>query len=513
MKIILNTNSLDDYRTFLRIKRLPVYQIRGHEAWFPDEYAAQLGVDLPPSALADYQPSPFLFDYQRDISALAIRKRKFGCFVDPGFGKTNIYFEFMRAAIAFMQYRFGGMIFTPPMVIDQTIDEYRKFYGHELPIERIDSCDVSLWLQDCAGKIGISNYEAFRNPINRGQLGALALDEGDIIASHYGKYGAGAINLGKGLNWKIIGTGTPAPNDRIEYANYSVFLDQFPTVNSFLARYFVNRGQTQERWVLKPHAIEPFYRTLSHWSIFLSNPAVYGWKDNCGTIPPINVHIHDVEMTAEQKTAVQKVTGGLFAASAGGITKRSQLSKIGKGIGGIPTRKYRYIKALADRWPNESKIIWCWFNEEQDRLEAEFPNAASIRGGTPHARRLELLADFKAGRRKELISKPDVLGKGLNLQIAHIQIFSSLIDSYRDYFQAIKRSNRIGSTKPLEVHIPILDCERPMVENVLRKAKLVQHDTEQQEKIFRAASMGLGIEEVARREGIDLRKFIDNEAA
>jgi hypothetical protein len=56
--------------------------------------------------------------------------------------------------------------------------------------------------------------------------------------------GADVHRLGRGLDWKLALTGTPAPNDRIEYANHAVFLDHFPTVNSFLARFFVNRGQT-----------------------------------------------------------------------------------------------------------------------------------------------------------------------------------------------------------------------------------------------------------------------------
>lgn len=64
------------------------------------------------------------------------------------------------------------------------------------------------------------------------------------------------------------------------------------------------------------------------------------------------------------------------------------------------------------------------------------------------------------------------------------QIFSSLIDSYESYYQAVKRSNRIGSTKPLNVHIPVTDIERPMVANVLRKAARVQADTEEQELLF-----------------------------
>jgi hypothetical protein len=40
MQIVFDPNNVDDYRTFLRIKALPVYKIRGRSAWFPDEYAS-----------------------------------------------------------------------------------------------------------------------------------------------------------------------------------------------------------------------------------------------------------------------------------------------------------------------------------------------------------------------------------------------------------------------------------------------------------------------------------------
>lgn len=47
-----------------------------------------------------------------------------------------------------------------------------------------------------------------------------------------------------------------------------------------------------------------------------------------------------------------------------------------------------------------------------------------------------------------------------------------------------ERSNRIGSTKPLSVHIPVTELEEPMVENVLRKADRVHDDTLAQESLF-----------------------------
>jgi len=250
----------------------------------------------------------------------------------------------------------------------------------------------------------------------------------------------------------------------------------------------VNRGQTDNRWELKQHALESFYRSLSHWSIFLTNPATYGWKDNCGTIPPINVHIHHVELTSQQVAAVGKETGELFASRFGGITSRSTLARIAKGSHkgkSVETLKPAYIESLIDQWPDESSIIWCLYNDEQETIASMFPDCANISGDTPHEKRMELIADFKTGQRKVLVSKAKILGFGLNLQIATRQVFSSLQDSYESYYQAVKRSNRIGSTKDLNVHVPVTEIEWPMVENVLRKSRMIQSDTEEQERIFK----------------------------
>jgi SNF2 family DNA or RNA helicase len=306
-----------------------------------------------------------------------------------------------------------------------------------------------------------------------------------MLKSHYGEYGTRLIELGRGLQWKLCATGTPAPNDRIEFANHAVFLDRARTVNEFLATYFINRGETQNRWELKPHALKPFYRSLANWSIFLSNPATYGWRDNVGTMPLIHVHIEHVELTTAQRTASQKLTGSLMVNSVGGIGQRGKLSQIAKGKGNIESLKPQFIRDLVDSWPDESTIIWCHYNDEQEGMERVFPEAVSISGSTPENKRQEMIDDFKAGRAKVLISKPKILGFGLNLQICTRQVFSGLKDSYEEYYQAVKRSNRIGSTRPLHVHIPVTELEVPFVDNVLRKASRVEADTQEQEHLFR----------------------------
>jgi superfamily II DNA or RNA helicase len=482
MKIYLD-DTIDSYRLFLKIKCLPRYEMHGRMAVVPDEYGKQLGVI---SAIAeehsDYLPKEGLFDYQRDIVRLAILKRKYAIFADCGLGKTLMLLEFAKHVRAIQKK--PVLIVSPLMVVQQTIDEAKKFYGDSLPIEKVVSKDLKKWMSTGDEKLGITNYDALRDDTPSGDLGALILDESSMLKSHYGKWGQVCLRLGSGVEWKLALTGTPAPNDRIEFANHAVFLDAFPNVNSFLARFFVNRGQTSERWELKPHALEPFYKALSHWSIFLNDPSTYGWKDNVQSIPPINVNIEEVDMSDSQTRSVQGLTGQLFVTNLGGITTRAKLSRMAKCES---SGKPQYIADMVREWPRESTIIWCRYNDEQQTILRLLPEAASIDGNTPHEERQKIIDSFKAGKIRVLITKPKILGFGLNLQICTRQVFSGLQDSYEEYYQAVKRSNRIGSVKPLMVHIPVTDIERPMIENVLRKASRVELDTKKQEEMFRAA--------------------------
>lgn len=496
MRLTLDLKSVDDYRLFLRVKSLPRYAFCGREAIIPDEYASLIGVKPKVKKLSGYEPMASLFDYQKGVSSIAIRKRKFAAFIACGLGKTLIGAEFIRHAAQAIKRKQCALWISPLMVIKQTLSEFKRFYGDSLPVVQVKSGDLGEWLRSGTEKIGITNWEALTDDVEAGRLGAIVGDETSTMKSHYGKWGTNLIRLGKGIDWKLAMTGTPAPNDRIEFANHAVFLDAYPTVNSFLARFFVNRGQTNERWELKPHALKPFYRELSHWCIFVENPATYGWKDNTRELPPIEVAIHDIDMTEEQTALAYSKTGTLFAMNVGGITSRSVLSQIGKGSykgEDIDSRKPAFIRNLVESWTaDEQTIVWCIYNNEQDTLAREMPDAASIDGDTPHDERERIIDAFKAGKVRTIISKSKVMGFGLNLQNCTRMVFSGLQDSWEMYHQCVKRANRVGSTRPLRVHIPVVDCEREMVDNVIRKAHRVDQDTAEQERIFKESGYAVG---------------------
>lgn len=479
-------NSIEGYRQFLQVKQLPRYKFTGRQAWFPDEYASRIGIKPTTKQERKYTPPEWMFDYQSAISTIAMRKRKYCLFMDCGMGKTPILLEHARYAAK--ETGKPSLIVSPLMVIPQTVSEANKFFGSKYKIEQIAAKDLQPWMRKGSG-VGVVNYEAIHDELDVGNLGAIDLDESSLLKSHYGKWGTKLIDLGKGLPFKLACTGTPAPNDRIEYANHAVFMDAFPTVNAFLARYFINRGETCERWELKAHAVKAFYQSLSDFAIFLVNPATYGWKDNTQSLPPIHVTVEPVGLSDEQVTLARQHDDGLFIGmNAGGMVNRSKMGQLAKGkYNGrdVETMKPRYIADLVRNHSDESIIIWCKYNGEQELLSKIMPDAGNIDGATPQEERADIIKSFQSGETKTLISKCKILGFGLNLQVCTRMVFSGLQDSYEEYYQAVKRANRYGSSKPLHVHIPVTELERPMVENVLRKAAMVQHDTETQERIFK----------------------------
>ena len=89
MNVVLGKD-LDSYSLFLKIKALPTYRFMGRMAEFPDCYTERLGLAERHIPAGEYKPLGSLWDYQRDISRLAIDRRKFAVFADCGKGKELI---------------------------------------------------------------------------------------------------------------------------------------------------------------------------------------------------------------------------------------------------------------------------------------------------------------------------------------------------------------------------------------------------------------------------------------
>ena len=132
-------------------------------------------------------------------------------------------------------------------------------------------------------------------------------------------------------------------------------------------------------------------------------------------------------MTQQQKEWIHTELGTLVAVKAGGISKRAALGQVSKGLWKgkrVDTNKPDYIRDLMAEWRGkESSLVWCLFDHEQESVHAAI-GGESMDGATPMKTRLAMVDRFKAGECDCLVSKAQILGFGLNLQVATRQVFS-----------------------------------------------------------------------------------------
>jgi superfamily II DNA or RNA helicase len=115
-------------------------------------------------------------------------------------------------------------------------------------------------------------------------------------------------------------------------------------------------------------------------------------------------------------------------------------------------------------------LIWCDLNSEQDLLRKLFGDSAfSIQGSDTPEHKEDAVNRWLRQERPVMISKPSMLGFGLNFQHCADMIFVGLSDSYEAFYQAVRRCWRFGQQNPVNVHTIIGSQESNVLQNVKRK--------------------------------------------
>jgi hypothetical protein len=369
-----------------------------------------------------------LYDWQAAIARWAVRKGGAAIFADCGLGKT-----FMQVAWA-KALNVRTLILAPLCVAEQTVKE-AAILGTLV--------NYALDGQSASGQFVITNYE-------RLDFDAVILDESSILKSFDGKTRTKLIEGFARTKYRLCCTATPSPNDISELANHAEFLGLM-TRSEFLATWFVH---DDAGWRMKGHAVQPFYRWMASWAVALRKPSDIGFSDDRFTLPALRFHEHVTE---------GEIIGGALFPELGlkGISGRLAARK------GSVEQRVEKTAALAEadgQW-----LLWCGLNTESDGLESAIPDAVAVNGADTYAEKVSAVEGFVRGDIRVLISKPKILGFGLNLQHCHQLGFVGLSDSYEAYYQAIRRCWRYGQKHAVDVHIVVSDAERGIVANVQRK--------------------------------------------
>ena len=394
------------------------------------------GIDV---AAADLNAA--LFDWQKSCVRRSLSIGRFALFEDCGLGKT-----IQQGSWAHEVARHSGsrvLIVAPLCVGDQTIAELQRF--------GIDSG------RDETSRIQVINYERLHK-VDASQFAGVVLDESSILKSVDGKTKQRILEMFADTPYKLACTATPAPNDVTELGNHAEFLGVM-TNAEMLASFFVNKGQGRQSWELKGHASEAFYEWLATWSVFVSSPADLGADASSHVLPPIDYRGHMVK--------VDETTGGhLFFMGMGGIKDRSRIRR--------QTLEARVgaARAILLEDLGRQSIAWCGLNAEQESLAKSIgDDCVSVSGSdSPDQKRAKIDA-FLKGDARVLVTKPKIVGFGMNFQCASHQVFVGLGDSYELYYQAVRRSWRFGQEDPVTIDIVLSDIEGEVLANVQRKER------------------------------------------
>lgn len=441
------SDDLEGYRTFLKCKSLPRYRVVGRTVETDQfSYAATFGA---PGDAVIQAKEAHLFDYQRDVVNIALERRRFAAFLDCGLGKTAIELAWAHAVAA----KVGRVLFLCPLAVLEDVQRFcSKFYGYRMSNLRTDE-----WKTDVA----IVNWESSREVHEK--FAGIVLDESSILKGDTGETRKRLTEMATRAQYRLACSATPSPNEQAEYATHAVWLGTATTLNEFYGQFFRKDGT---EWRLKAHARDSFYRHLRTWCRYIQSPRLLGYKDcQAEMSEPPDYHIIDTDAPAYRSA------GSLFQVDVG-------LGDAHRVFGHLraDTSQPRFRDAV-ESVHGKRAIVWCSRNAEEDAFASALGGHV-ISGKTPVEERVDLIDDFRQGRVSTIISKPSVLGFGVNLPEASDMLYSGYTFSFEQFYQAVRRAHRFGRVGRLRVHIPVTDTERPVWDGLRQKMRTFDADVQ-----------------------------------
>ena len=194
---------------------------------------------------------PAMKPHQRDISSWSLRRGRSAVFAGTGLGKTMIELEWASRVVEYTGK--PVLIFAPLAVAAQHIREAGKF-GFTATIAKTQS-DIK------SPAVYVTNYQKIEH-FDLPQFGGVVLDESSILKSTDGHYRTRLINECATVPFRLAATATPAPNDFMELGNHAEFLGVM-SYTDMLATFFVHDGGDTQKWRLKGHAENEFWKWMA----------------------------------------------------------------------------------------------------------------------------------------------------------------------------------------------------------------------------------------------------------
>ena len=318
----------------------------------------------------------FLFDFQRSLVEWAIRRGRAAILADCGLGKTPMMLVWAENVVR--KTNKPVLILAPLAVSHQIATEGEKF---GIEVHRSNEGSP-------AKNITVTNYERL-DRFSPDDFSGVVADECSIIKHWSGATQKSVTRFLCKMEYRLLCTATPAPNDFIEMGTISEALGEL-SYSEMLATFFRQISDDEKRrcakatdiinskrlswrvlqsfgqWALKAHAFEPFWKWVSSWARACRKPSDVGlFSDDKFVLPELVRHDHIVVPRTPSP-------GFLFNVPAFGLNQeRAERRRT------LDERAELVEKLVAD---SDSAVVWCHLNPEGDRLEKSIPGAVQVKG-------------------------------------------------------------------------------------------------------------------------------------
>lgn len=397
-----------------------------------------------------------MFDFQKYVTEYLVKKGRGAGFLDTGTGKTII--ELTIAYNYVLHTNKPVLIITPLAVADQHLKEAEKF-----GIEDVEHTKDGNFTK----KIILINYERLHY-LDSSDFDCVILDESSILKNFKGAIKEKITSFLKKVKYRYLFTATPSPNDFIELGTSSEALG-YLGYTDMLGRFFGNNENNirpqdiGNKWYLKPHAYNDFFKWVSGWSISMRKPSDLGFNDDLFTLPELTTNTHYVKNDENWIVDDQIMMFSKIAKTSSEIMQEQRM-----------TIKNRCEKAVELANNYDTSVYWCNFNSESSLLSQLDKSAVELTGSMKLEKKEEILNSFSNGEIKKLITKAKMTSFGLNWQHCNHTVYFPTF-SYEQWYQAIRRFWRFGQKHEVIADRVLSDGQKRVLDAIeIKTAKAIE---------------------------------------
>ncbi len=425
----------------------------------------------------NYKTEPF--EHQRTALKQGAESQNFAYFMEMGTGKTKVTID--NAAYLFTQNKIKhAIVIAPNSVYLNWVKEIKthcsvdyNIMAHKvdtmLSPQLADPLKLTWYLFNVEAMSHKSGLKKVKELLGEADRTMIIIDEATTIKNRTAKRTKNIIELGKGVAYKRILTGSPVTKSPLDLYSQCAFLDRsllgHESFYTFRARYAVmHEIDMGGRSVLLPK----YYTNLSELEQNIKKFSYRCRKSECLDLPEKLYTQHYITLKDEHQKAYDKLKRNAWAViqneEVSYSNKLTEILKLHQCVNGHVKTDDGNVLEFSDPKldellnlieENEGKyIIWAnyIYNIEkiikvlQDRYGKE--STVAIYGSIDAEKRIENVKRFENDDRvRFFVGNPSTGGYGLNLVKASFVVYYSNSYNLEVREQSEDRAHRIGQTK------------------------------------------------------------------